>query len=155
MVKFSYGGDSVKKRAISIVFADWLVFILIALAALVLSIYFLCVGFLSDREALVMGFPLLFIFLFFAIAFCLAYIKCKKQIESFCAKNSSNGILDYELTKQGDAICIFCTQTGTTVGFSTVDVKYARTIGSFIIVKLNDKRIICFPNTKEISLLLK
>lgn len=113
MAKFSYGGDSVKKRAISIVFADWLVFILIAIAALVLSIYFLCVGFLSDREALMMGFPLLFVFLFFAIAFCFAYIKCKKQIEGIYEKNSTNGILDYELTKQGNVIYVFCTQTGT------------------------------------------
>ncbi len=155
MVNFSFSKDSAKKRAISILIADWFLFLIVISISFILSLYFLCVGFLSDKEALTMGIPLLGVVLILSIAFCFEYIKRKKQIESIHEKNSPDGNLDYELTKQGDIIYMLCKQTNTVVKFSIKDLKHVHTIGYYIIVKLKDRRIICLPKMKEISVLLK
>lgn len=96
MINYSFGRADIKKRAWSITIADWYISIIIAIVSLALSIYFLCVGFLSDKEALIMGFPLVFLFAFTIIMLCLAYKKFEKQINAFYDKNAINGMIDYE-----------------------------------------------------------
>lgn len=155
MINYSFGRADIKKRAWSITIADWYISIVIAIVSLALSIYFLCVGFLSDKEALIMGFPLVFLFAFTIIMLCLAYKKSEKQINAFYDKNAINGMIDYEIMKQGDIIYIYCTQNKEVVEFSKADIKYKRSVGKFIVVKLKDKRIMCLPKMEEIILLLK
>lgn len=115
----------------------------------------MCVGLLSDREALKTGFLLLALLLFTIIALGISFAKCKKQIKDIYDKNSIDGLLDYELTKQSDRFHICCVQNGEVVEFSKTDIRYKRTIGSFIVVKLKGRIIVCMPKTEEISLLLK
>lgn len=155
MINYSFGRADIKKRAWSITIADWYISIIIAVVSLALSIYFLCVGFLSDKEALIMGFPLVFLFAFTIIMLCLAYKKLEKQMNAFYDKNAINGMIDYEIMKQGDIFYIYCTQNKEVAEFSKADIKYKRSVGKFIVVKLKDKRIMCLPKMEEIILLLK
>lgn len=155
MINYSFGRADIKKRAWSITIVNWYIYIIIAIISLALSIYFLCVGFLSDKEALIMGFPLVFLFAFTIIMLCLAYKKLEKQINAFYDKNAINGMIDYEIMKQGDIIYIYCTQNKEVAEFLKADIKYKRSVGKFIVVKLKDKRIMCLPKMEEIILLLK
>lgn len=155
MINYSFNRKDTQKRAWSITIADWYISIIIAVVSLALSIYFLCVGFLSDKKALIMGFPLVFLFVFTIIMLCLAYKKWEKQIHTFYDKNAINGMIDYEIMKQGDIIYIYCTQNKEVAEFSKADIKYKRSVGKFIVVKLKDRKILCMPKINEIKLLLK
>ena len=155
MINYSFNRKDTQKRTWSITIADWYISIIIAVVSLALSIYFLCVGFLSDKKALIMGFPLVFLFVFTIIMLCLAYKKLEKQINAFYDKNAINGMIDYEIMKKGDIIYIYCTQNKEVAEFSKADIKYKRSVGKFIVVKIKDKRIMCLPKMEEIVLLLK
>jgi len=155
MINYSFNRADIKKRAWSITIADWYISIVIAVVSLALSIYFLCVGFLSDKEALTMGFPLVFLVIFTIIMLCITYKKWEKQINAFYDKNAINGIVDYEFMKQGNIFYMKCIQNNEVAEFFKTDIKFNRVVGKYIVLKLKDRKILCMPKTNEITLLLK
>lgn len=155
MINYSFNRTDTQKRAWCITIADWYIPIIIAVVSLALSIYFLCVGFLSDKEALIMGFPLVFLVIFTIIVLCFAYKKCENQISAFYDKNAINGVVDYEFMKQENVFYIKCMQNNEIVEFLKTDIKYKRVVGKYIVLKLQDRKILCMPKTNEITLLLK
>lgn len=155
MINYSFNRTDTQKRAWCITIADWYMFIIIAIVSVALSIYFLCVGFLSDKEALTMGFPLVCLAIFTIIVLCFAYKKCENQISDFYDKNAINGVVDYEFVKQENVFYIKCMQNNEIVEFLKTDIKYKRVVGKYIVLKLKDKRIMCMPKINEIKLLLK
>ncbi len=155
MITFSTKRADIKRRALDVTSAELLVFTIIAAIMFALSLYFLIVGFLSDKEALSYGFIMLAASIFIISLYVVFFLKFKKQAELFFDKNSIDGVIDYELEKDNDRFTLRCVQSNSFTRFSKSDITYIRPIGKTIVVKLKDRRILPFPKTDDTLALLK
>lgn len=155
MIKYSTHKSDINRRALDATFAELLVPTIIAIIMFPMSIYFLIIGFLFDKEALSYGIIMLACFIFSSVMFVLFFQKYREQAKQIFDKNAIDGVIDYELERVNDTFYISSVQCYLSATFSRADISYIRTIGKTIVVRLKDRRVLTFPKTDDIQALLK
>lgn len=155
MVNFSYNKNDKKIRIKEIVLSQIKPCLIIGMGSLLFTIYFLLIGYLFDSEALSFGYPLLFITVFMIVVSISTYYRYKKAIELDFSKTAKDNIINYTIEKNGNCYKILCLENNKTVEFHKKDIRKIYFMKNLIIVKLQSKDIIDFPNKKNILDLFK
>lgn len=155
MIKYATQKSDLNRRALDVTFANLLVPTIVAIIMFPLSIYFLVIGFLFDKDALSYGIIMLVYFIFSSVMFVLFFQKHREQIKRLFDDNAIDGVIEYELEMLNDTFYISSVQCNLSSSFSRTDISYIRTIGKTIVVRLKDRRVLQFPRNDEICTLLK
>lgn len=156
MITYSSKKSDINRRALDAAFAEYFPLMIADIFFFALSVYFIIIGLLVDKEALTYyGLPLSVLVIFIIIGYFILYLKLKKNMNAYFEKTSSDEVIEYQLIKADDKFFVVCIPTKAVLEFSRADIKYIRRIGISVVVKLKDKRIACFPKTDEIYDLLK
>lgn len=155
MIKYATQKSDLNRRALDVTFANLLVPTIVAIIMFPLSIYFLVIGFLFDKDALSYGIIMLAYFIFSSVMFVLFFQKYRDQIKRLFDDNAIDGVIEYELEMLNDTFYISSVQCNLSSSFSRTDISYIRTIGKTIVVRLKDRRVLQFPRNDEICTFLK
>lgn len=155
MISFSHNENDKKVRIKEIVLSQIKPSLIIGIGSLLFTIYFLLIGYLFDSKALSFGYPLLFITVFMIVVSISTYYRYKKAIELNFSKNAKDNIINYTIEKNGNCYKILCLENNKAVEFHKKDISKIYFMKNLIIVKLQSKNIIDFPNKKNILDLFK
>ncbi|GEM_PF-5032307 len=157
MITYSSKKSDINRRALDAAFAEYLPLMIAEIFFFALSVYFIIIGLLVDKEALTYyGLPLSVLVVFIIICYFILYLKLKKKMNAYFDKTTSDEVIEYQLIKADETFFVVCIPTKAVFEFSKADIKYIRRIGISIVVKLKGNRMgWCFPKTDEIYDLLK
>lgn len=156
MINFSYNENDKKIRIKEIVLSQIKPCLIIGIGSLIFTIYFLLIGYLfDDSEALSFGYPLLFITVFMTVVSISTYYRYKKAIELNFSKTAKDNVINYTIEKNENCYKILCLENNKAVEFYRKDIRKIYFMKNLIIVKLQSKKIIDFPNKKNILDLFK
>lgn len=155
MISFSHNENDKKVRIKEIVLSQIKPCLIIGIGSLIFTIYFLLIGYLFDSEALSFGYPLLFITVFMTVVSISTYYRYKKAIELNFSKTAKDNVINYTIEKNGNCYKILCLENNKAVEFYRKDIIKIYFMKNLIIVKLQSKKIIDFPNKKNILDLFK
>lgn len=117
-------------------------------------IYFLCIGILVDKEALLFAFPLLGIFICLAILIFASYKIIKRSIISSFYKVVKSDIITYRFSKEKDLFELICLNNDDKFNFKISEINKIKKYKKIILLKLYSEKIITLPNIKEIENLI-
>lgn len=83
------------------------------------------------------------------------YYRYKKAIELNFSKTAKDNVINYTIEKNGNCYKILCLEDNKAVEFYNEDIIKIYFMKNLIIVKLKSKKIIDFPNKKNILDLFK
>lgn len=155
MINFSHNENDKRIRTKEIVLSQIKPCLIIGIGSLLFTIYFLLIGYLFDSEALSLGYPLLFITIFMIAVSISTYYRYKKAIELNFSKTAKDNAINYTIEKKGNCYKILCLENNKVVEFHKEDISKIYFMKNLIIVKLQSKKIIDFPNKKNILDLFK
>lgn len=150
MVNYSIERKHLKSRVEELTLFQSKFCLIAAAIALIPAIYFLVVGYMVDREALIFGYS--FLFLIVAMCFICVVIFCQFKSMIFQSFNAVclDGKIDYVIEKTEETFEIKCINNNKSFVFSIDDISGISFQKNIIIVKLNSQKIIDFPNVYEI-----
>jgi|SRR5690554_1412485 len=155
MISFSYNENDIKIRIKEIVLSQIKPCLIIGIVSLPFTIYFLLIGYLIESEALLYGYSSLFITVFMIVVSILIYYRYKKAIELNFSKTAKDNVINYTIEQSGNCYKVLCLENNKAVEFHKEDISKIYFMKNLIIVKLRSKKIIDFPNKKNILDLFK
>ncbi len=130
-----------------LVFSQIKIPLLIGCVAIPFSIYFLTIGYVVDKEALLFGYPLAFIMLFMFIVVAMNYFKTKNDIIYIFGGNLK---IEYNAEFVSNKCTIYDITNNKSHNFQKEDISKAYFKKYTIILKLKNKKIVFFPNQAEL-----
>ena len=116
-------------------------------------IYFLLVGYLSDREALYYGYGILCLFLLSLFIIVRCYLFYKKNLKIIFSNTNSQGNIEYLISEENDEF-IFENITNKTINrLKFNNIKLIQCYKTCIIIQTNLNQIIWFPKNNELMAL--
>ena len=155
MINFSHNESNKKIRIKEIVLSQIKPCLIIGISSLIFTIYFLLIGYLFNSEALIYGYSLLFITIFMIVVSISIYYRYKKTIEFTFNKLAKDNVINFTIEKSGNCYRVLCLENNKTVEFYGKDIRKIYFMKNLIIIKLKSKKIIDFPNKKNILDLFK
>lgn len=127
--------------------------LIISTCALLLSVYFLLVGYIDDREALRYGYEWLCIAIAVTIVAILrSYVMTKKMITEIFVGFE---VLHYSIEQIGSVCLVKNVTKNKDFSFLQNEVKKVSFLNNIIVVKLTKRRIIFFPKIDSIEMLFE
>ena len=154
MIHFSFKIDETKARTKTVTLIQSKPYLLIGGVSLVLATYFLVIGFLVDKEALVNGFSLLWLTFLMTGVCVVRYYTYRKVIQNNF-KEAENDVIEYTIDKNGETIEITGTKNRKLIEFNLNDIENIYFKKRYIVLKLKSKIFVEFPNRQNIADLLK
>ena len=121
--------------------------LLIGCVAIPFSIYFLTIGYVIDKEALLFGYPLTFIVLFMFTVVAMNYFKTQKDIVYIFGDNLK---IEYEVDFVYNKCTIYDISNNKSYNFQKENISKTYFKKHTIILKLKNKKIVFFPNQTEL-----
>ena len=155
MINYSVETENLSVRVKELTFYHVKPCLILLPIALLLSVYFLIVGYLVDAEALLFAYTLIFLIVFICwISFVTLY-RYRKQVYQSFNEASIDGKVNYSIEKTNEFFEVTCLNNAKKFVFSNSDISKISFQKHIIIVKMNSRKVIDFPNTAEISKLFR
>ena len=155
MVEYSINKDEEKNIIRSLFMFMNFFQILISAFCFPLTIFFLMVGFLSDKEALRFAYPLLIIEVIMICIMIIRYFRIKNVISFKNKKYYKNGELKFLLKRENDLFINECISNRVVRSFLKEDIKKIREYKKVIIIMTTSNAVYVFPNSNQVKSILE
>ncbi len=150
MINYSFKRSDNKNRIKEIIRAKTLQQFSLAILCFIGTTYFLTIGFILDKEALLMGYSLLFLFIAILIHIIITIRKIRFVLESIFKKQPDKEEINYTIKKEHGNIYIECLDTKLIASFLPAQIKKITYTQSCFLLELIDDGIIVFPKQPEL-----
>jgi len=151
MIKFTFGFETYKKRFKELVLFQVRNIIKIGMIPVAFALYLIINGIFSDSETLNMGISVsCFVLIMLASLILGVIFKTRKDMNDYYNRQKDKGIIELQISKNGDDYKWESLQRGTVVVFSKNEIIKKHIGKNFIIIQLKSKVIFDFPKRDDI-----
>ena len=155
MINYSVEKENLSVRVKELALAQVKPLLILLPIALLLAVYFLIIGYLVDAEALSFAYPLIFLVVFICWMYFMTLYSYRKQVYKSFDEASFDGKVNYSIEKTNEFFEVTCLNNAKKFVFSNSDISKISFQKHIIVVKMNSRKVIDFPNTAEISKLFR
>jgi len=150
MIQFTFDKKDIRKRISAVVLSQIKPQLIIGIISLIISIYFLLVGYWADNEALISGYSALFLSLFMFFICILTFYRYKRVIEDSFNENSDNDEVHYKIEVLSQFYVLTILTTNKVIKFSENEIRKIHIMKNYVIVKLLSGIIMVYPKNEDI-----
>jgi len=150
MIKFTFGLETRNKRFKELVWFQLKPVIVLGIISTLYTLYFMIIGFFFDSEALETGIPMCFITSILFLSIFAVTFKIRKQINEYYNKQKDKGMIELQISRNGDEFKWESLSKGSVIVFSKEDIVRRKIGKNFLIVKLKSNLIFDFPKQDDI-----
>lgn len=150
MINFKMNIKDSNKYLYNLIWLFCKTYIVIAIVLFLLSVFFILVGFLDDKEALMYGIGLIMIDIILVLIVIRVALYCKNNLAYMFKFVNNNGELEYTLNKDDSQYVLENLTRKTIVRINFDNIKTIVKTKRLILIKVKIGNAIFLPNTDEL-----